>query len=277
MYIQSVKVGYLIRAIGRVYLLFCFACFFAFNASAEPAVQDETTDNGWQYKAMIYLWLPTINAETPTGDSLEIDLETLLKNLDGAAMLAFEGSKGRWTAHADLLYFGISDDDTNDITIPLGPINIEKTIDVDVEMSSWVVNLTGRYELLETDSSHVALLAGARYFYLDLSLGIDVANPTVAELLVGQTLSGSDDVWDAVVGITGEHQLKDKWKMNYKFDVGGGGSDLTWEAVAAVSSDYNWGELHMGYRYLHYDFDSSFDLLSELDVDGPYIGAVWNF
>jgi len=33
----------------------------------------------------------------------------------------------------------------------------------------------------------------------------------------------------------------------------------------------------MGYRYLHYDFDSSFDLLSELDVYGPYIGAVWSF
>jgi hypothetical protein len=65
--------------------------------------------------------------------------------------------------------------------------------------------------------------------------------------------------------------------MNYKFDVGGGGSDLTWEAVAAVGYDYNWGELQMGYRYLHYDFDSSFDLLSELDVYGPYIGAVWSF
>lgn len=220
--------------------------------------------------------MPAINAETPTGDSLEIDLETLLKNLDGAAMLAFEGRKGRWTAHSDILYFGISDDDTNDITIPLGPVSIEKAIDVDVEMSAWIVNLTGRYALLETDSSYVAFLAGARYFHLDLSLGIEVAQPTAAELLVGQKLSGSDDVWDAVVGITGRHQLNDKWKMNYKFDVGGGGSDLTWEAVAAVSYDYNWGELYMGYRHIHYDFDSSFDLLSELDVDGPYIGAVWS-
>jgi len=152
---------------------------------------------------------------------------------DGVAMLALEGRKGRRTAHTDILYFDISDDDTNDITIPLGPISIEKTI--------------------------------------------DVTNPIAAEILVAKNLSGSDDVWDAVVGITGQHQLNDQWKMNYKFDVGGGGSDLTWEAVAAVGYDYNWGELQMGYRYLHYDFDSSFDLLSELDVYGPYIGAVWSF
>ena len=46
---------------------------------------------------------------------------------DGIAMLAFEGRKGRRTAHTDILYFDISDDDTNDITIPLGPISIEKT------------------------------------------------------------------------------------------------------------------------------------------------------
>ena len=69
---------------------------------------------------------------------------------DGIAMFAFEGRKGRWTAHSDFLYMSISDDDTNDITIPLGPISIEKTIDVDVGMSAWVVNLIGRYELLET-------------------------------------------------------------------------------------------------------------------------------
>ena len=48
-------------------------------------------------------------------------------------------------------------------------------------------------------------------------------------------------------------------------------------AVAAVSYDYNWGELHMGYRYIHYDFDSSFDLLSELDVDGLCVGAGLSF
>jgi|TARA_B110000467_G_scaffold114731_1_gene105247 hypothetical protein len=76
-------------------------------------------------------------------------------------------------------------------------------------------------------------VAGARYFYLDLSLGIDVTNPIAAEILVAKNLSSSDDVWDAVVGITGQHQLNDQWKMNYMFDVGGGGSDLTWEAVAA--------------------------------------------
>ena len=48
-------------------------------------------------------------------------------------------------------------------------------------------------------------------------------------------------------------------------------------AVAAVNNDYNWGELHMEYRYIHYDFDSSLGLLSELDVDGLCVGAGLSF
>lgn len=55
MYFHLVEYNHLIRATGRVCLLFCFACFFAFNAFAEPAAQDENTDDGWEYKAMIYL------------------------------------------------------------------------------------------------------------------------------------------------------------------------------------------------------------------------------
>ena len=48
-------------------------------------------------------------------------------------------------------------------------------------------------------------------------------------------------------------------------------------AVAAVNNDYNRGELHMEYRYIHYDFDSSLGLLSELDVDGLCVGAGLSF
>ncbi|MGY8791398.1 MAG: hypothetical protein ACKVKR_14140, partial [Pseudomonadales bacterium] len=69
MYFHAIRDGHLIRAIGRA-CLFCLACFFASNASAEPAAQDDNTDDGWEYKAMIYGWLPTISGETPTGDSL---------------------------------------------------------------------------------------------------------------------------------------------------------------------------------------------------------------
>jgi hypothetical protein len=188
-------------------------------------------------------------------------------------MAAFEARKGRWTAHTDILYFGISDNGTNDITIPDGPLNIEKKVEVDVEVDAWIINLTGRYQILDTDSSDIAILAGVRYLWLDL--GVDVDDLTDSD--AGSELSSSDDVWDAIVGIAGRHQLNDRWDMNYKFDVGGGGSELTWEAIAGVGYDYNWGELQMGYRYVYYDFDSSFEPLSKLETYGPYIAAVWTF
>ena len=261
------------RAVWTACTIFCFSFFLVLNATAESGLEENEASSEWAYEAMLYGWGPTIKSETPDGHTVEIDLETIVKNLDAIAMAGFDARKGRWTIHSDILFFDISDDESNDITIPVGPFEIEKTIDIEVEMKSWIVNLTGRYQVLETDSSVVAVIAGARYFWLDVGVELDDTTDSDA----GEDLSGSDDVWDAVVGVAGRHQLNDRWDVNYKFDVGGGGSKLTWEAVTSVGYDYDWGELQFGYRYTYYDFDSSFKLLSELDVYGPYIAGVWSF
>ena len=90
-------------------------------------------------------------------------------------------------------------------------------------------------------------------------------------------VDGRDDVWDGIVGIRGVSELSDKWWLNYRFDIGTGDSDLTWNAVAQFGYAYDWGSLVVGYRYLHYDFDSDFKLLKDLDVHGPLIGALFEF
>jgi len=84
-------------------------------------------------------------------------------------------------------------------------------------------------------------------------------------------------VWDAIAGVRGVTSLGDKWYLNYRFDIGTGGSDLTWNTAAQLGRRYNWGSMMLEYRYLHYDFNSDFKILKDLDVHGPFIGALWEF
>ena len=71
--------------------------------------------------------------------------------------------------------------------------------------------------------------------------------------------------------------VNDKWYLNYRFDVGTVASDLTCNAAVQFGRRYNWGSLMLGDPYLHYDFDSDFEILKDLNVHGPLIGAAWEF
>ena len=117
------------------------------------------------------------------------------------------------------------------------------------------------------------VLAGVRYFSLDMGAELDASVIPGG----GVVVDDRDDVWDGIVGLRGVSKLSDKWWLNYRFDIGAGDSDLTWNAVAQFGYTYDWGSLVMGYRYLSYDFDSDFKLLKDLDVHGPLIGVLWEF
>ena len=41
--------------------------------------------------------------------------------------------------------------------------------------------------------------------------------------------------------LRGVSELSDKWWLNYRFDIGAGDSDLTWNAVAQFGYTYDWG------------------------------------
>lgn len=68
------------------------------NASAgkgQGAGQD-----GWDFDLTVCAWLPTIdgklNYDIPgSGDSFQVDLDTILDNLQMTGMLAFEARKGK--------------------------------------------------------------------------------------------------------------------------------------------------------------------------------------
>lgn len=89
------------------------------------------------------------------------------------------------------------------------------------------------------------------------------------------SFDASEHNWDGIIGIQGATKLDDKWTLLYYADIGTGDSEYTAEAKVGLSYAMNNFDLTFGYRYLHYELDSL--VLDELDVSGPYIGAIFRF
>jgi len=234
--------------------------------AATPAPLVQPAASGWNFTAEIYGWMPSLNPELTSGQDLEIDFNDILDSLQFTFMGAFKAKKDRWGLFADVVYLDIEQSKKGSISV--GPVEIADRLSV--EMKSWIVTLGTSYEFAQTQSSTFEVVGGARYLSVE----------TVIDATIGPISKGIDEtdtVWDGFIGLAGKTRLNDKWSLTYYGDVGGGGSDLTWQAHASV--DYSLNDkidLTAGYRHLDWQFDD-FGPLDELYVTGPYVGAKYRF
>lgn len=231
-----------------------------------PAQADGATDSGrWQWGAQLYLWGSGISGTTVTGDDIDIPFEDLISSLDLAFMGTLSASRGPWTLFADLLYMDVSEDDTTTADLVGFPVEAR----VEVQMESVVTTLGVAYEVLAGGATRLNALAGARYLWLRTDLDFQIGP-------IQRGVSASDVAWDGIIGLQGVTELNDRWYVNYYVDVGAGGSDLTWQALAGVNYRFSRVDAVLGYRYLAWELDDS-DIMDDLEISGPYAGVRFRF
>jgi hypothetical protein len=64
--------------------------------------------------------------------------------------------------------------------------------------------------------------------------------------------------------------------MGFQIDIGGGDSDLTYQAQASIGYHFYWGDVLATYRYIHYKKDG-LKLVKDFDLYGPKVGVVFHF
>jgi len=233
----------------------------------------------WEYDATIYLWGSSIDSTTDNGADIDISFNDILDDLDMAFMGSFGARKGKWSLLADAIYMDISQSEGGSESIPVldGMLTVTRTVDIDVDLKSWIATFGGGYNVVNNERAVLDIVGGARYLYLDVDIKLDLNHE--GELL--QTSreikdSGSDHIWDGIAGIKGKVNLNKNWYMPYYADVGTGGSDLTWQALAGIGYHFKWGEVLLAYRYLDYNFKSDV-VLEDMTISGPALGATFRF
>ena len=236
---------------------------------------DSSEQGKWRFDLAVYVWLPTIEGDlgfdVPGGDdSIEVDPSTILDNLKLTGMLAFEARKNRWSALADVIYLDLGNEQNSSIVLPGGSTLNE---DARLDLTSWIVQMAGAYEVVRTDRANLGVLVGLRYFSMDTDLDIRIDGPLPPELPT-QSFSQGTDLWDGIVGIRGQYGRK--WYLPYHLDVGAGSSEFTWQAMAGVGYRWHWGSVVAVYRYLSFD-EGDQKLIRDLSFGGPAVGVNFKF
>ena len=221
----------------------------------------------WVFGAEVYMWGADVGGTTTSGGDVDISFSDLFNDLNLGFMGDLAASRGPWTLFGDFIYLDVEDDTKGTANI----LGTRVPTEVDVELKGFITTLGGAYRFLQTDTTRLNLVAGARYLWLKADLDVDIGR-------LGVGGSESDTVWDGIVGLRGKTDLSDKWYLTYYADVGGGNSKTTWQALAAINYRFQRVDAVVGYRYLDWDFDDG-DMLNfdDLNLSGPFAGVKFLF
>jgi hypothetical protein len=277
MKVSHVRLAHPLVALAASLLLPAIAC-------AQDVVMTSNPDK-WQFTALLYGWVPTINGSvnfpiSNSGGNFTADPNTIFNNLNLAAMGTVGVMYNRFGFFTDFLYMslGHTKNGYKDFTLPnQEPGNLSAS--VNLGLNSWIVTSAFQYRVVEIPDLAVNVLAGARYLYMKPSLSWYfsanlVNNPGIPR---GNERSQSGDNIDAIVGLKGEWTFGSNhaWGLPFYADIGGGDSKLTWQLAGGIS--YHLGAWEIGAMYRKLNYHLSTAGLTDLSIDGPMVGAAYRF
>lgn len=247
----------------------------------------DSSPDPWQWRATVYLWLPSLGGETsfpPSGGgpSIDVSADQILDSLNFAFMGALEGRKGPWGMATDVIYLDLGSSKKATRDFGIGRIELPASVDADLrlDITGWVWTLTGSYEALSTETFSMDVLAGARMLDLQQDLRWNLNGDISALPLPGRSGSSQveDTLWDAIVGLKGRATFgaERNWYVPYYLDVGAGDSDLTWQGIVGLGYSFSSVDVTGVWRYLDYDLGSHTPIQS-INFNGPALGVTFRF
>ena len=242
-------------------VVLCYVMLIALPAKAEMS----SNQDRWVLGGSAYLWAAGVEGTNSVGDEIDVSFTDLLDDLDGGIMGLLAAQKGRWLLIADILYLSIHQETSSTANF----IGIPAKLDVDVKLNGFVSTLGVAYRIIDLDETSLDLMAGARYFNLDLDFDADVEASTI-------NYSDSENVLDGIIGAQVKINLSDKWYLSCYADVGAGESKLTWQVWPGVGYRLKKVDVVAGYRHLAWETDDG-DTIDDLSFNGPMLGVKFIF
>ena len=91
------------------------------------------------------------------------------------------------------------------------------------------------------------------------------------------SVSGSGEIWNGISGLRGRIRTGNVGLfIPYYFDIGAGGSNLTWQIASGLGYHANLADVSLTYRYLSFE-QSSGATLQRLTIKGPMLAVNFSF
>jgi hypothetical protein len=256
------------------------------GADAQVPAITPVNSGKWTFTVSPYLWMAAVKTSatfTPaaTGSTISADVHQsfsdIFKDLNFAIMSGAEARRGLFSLQLDAAYINLLQKHSGVRSVS-GPLGLEAPINVGGKLKlkeAWAT-LTGGYDIFRNDRGFVQLFGGFRYLGLRSTLDWNFQGP-LGNLARAGSVDSRADIWNGIAGLRGEHALGDgPWKAIYYVDVGGGGSKLTWQALAQAAYVRRWGDIGIGWRALEFS-QTAQKSTADVRMSGPIISLTFRF
>jgi hypothetical protein len=239
---------------------------------AAPAAADT-----WQIEITPYAWLPTIGGsfrgEAGQGGSTDFEVKPggYLKGFESGIALTGEVRRNRVFIYSDLMYLRLGSEDSTVIGVDPGLV-LDTSFSIKLAMWSAV----GGYVVASGDWGRVDAFAGARMSGTDFEGSFDISLPSAAAGRSTNSFSGSQTIWNGIVGTKGRVQLSRAWFLPFYADLGTGDSSFTYQLAGGIGYQTGWLGVSAGWRTMVMN-QSADEPVDTLTLKGPYLAFNMNF
>lgn len=234
------------------------------GTSASP--QTDSSDE-WQFQFSPYFWLASLHGTAGVGNrTTQVDesFGDIFDSLKFALMGTFEARKGKLVFLTDLEYVSIEDDKATP-----GPL----FSNVNAKFKTFIFDPEVGYRIFHDadNGAFVDVLGGIRVTHVSTDLDFG------AGILPAINVQGSRTWVDAVGGLRGNAPLSKKIFVTGKFDLGGGGSNFTYQVFGGAGYSINEKvALIFGYRVLDVNYNKD-NFIYDMNQRGPIMGLGFKF
>ena len=230
---------------------------------------------------------PALGGGTASTDT-SIGFGDLLSHLNFTTMVTADAQYDRFSLVTDFIYLNLSAAPSRFRSVrlpgePPAPLSTGIQASVGMDLTAYIWTLAGGYTLAEGNWGNFDAIAGFRFLALNgtlnHSIGITAVGPlgNSATLGRGGSVSSSSDIWNGIGGFRGRVRLGSAGLfIPYYFDIGAGGSNLTWQIASGLGYHTRLADLSLTYRYLTFEQGSDAKLQT-LTVKGPMLAVTFSF
>ncbi len=268
----------------------------------QPAIQatQAPSPSGWTFNVAPYMWLPAINASvgynlpSALGGRLSTDIKVppaeYIPDLKFAAMFAAEARYDRFSLLTDYMYMnlnaGASDTFVKSVDFfGRTSLPIPRALDLGstTTLKATIWTLVGGYTVARGDWGNFDVIAGFRFLGMNTSMNYNLALTVSGPLGNGATfggagtVSGTGNIWNGIGGFRGRIILADTGLfIPYYFDIGAGGSNLTWQIASGLGYQTGWAGVSILGRYMSFE-QSDRSVIRHLGMAGPAVVVNFSF